>query len=43
LRGRKGYGWILAEANFDSAEMLVAQMKRDEALAREILQARSAS
>jgi riboflavin kinase / FMN adenylyltransferase len=32
-------GWIRAEAKFDSAEVLVQQMKRDEAWAKEILRA----
>jgi riboflavin kinase/FMN adenylyltransferase len=32
-------GWIRAEVKFDSAEALVAQMKQDEARAREILRA----
>jgi riboflavin kinase/FMN adenylyltransferase len=36
-------GWIRAEAKFASAAALVAQMKQDEARAREILQAPSAS
>ncbi len=35
-------GWIRAEAKFDSAEALVAQMRRDEAQAKEILRALSA-
>jgi riboflavin kinase / FMN adenylyltransferase len=36
-------GWIRAEVKFDSASALVAQMKRDEARAREILRAPSVS
>jgi riboflavin kinase / FMN adenylyltransferase len=36
-------GWIRAEAKFASAEALIAQMQRDEARAREILRAPSAS
>jgi riboflavin kinase/FMN adenylyltransferase len=36
-------GWIRAEAKFDSGAALVAQMQRDEARAREILRAPSAS
>ncbi len=36
-------GWIRAEAKFASAAALVAQMQRDEAQAREILQAPSAN
>ncbi len=36
-------GWIRAEAKFASAAALVAQMKRDEAQARAILRAQSAS
>jgi riboflavin kinase / FMN adenylyltransferase len=36
-------GWIRAEAKFASAAALIAQMKRDDARAREILQAPSAS
>jgi riboflavin kinase / FMN adenylyltransferase len=36
-------GWIRAEAKFASAEALIAQMKRDEAQAKEILRASSAS
>jgi riboflavin kinase/FMN adenylyltransferase len=35
-------GWIRAEVKFDSAAALVAQMRRDEARAREILRAPSA-
>ena len=36
-------GWIRAEAKFASAAALIAQMKRDDARAREILQASSAN
>ncbi|MDQ6868674.1 MAG: bifunctional riboflavin kinase/FAD synthetase [Pseudomonadota bacterium] len=36
-------GWIRAEEKFDSAAALVAQMQRDEARAKQILQAPSAS
>jgi len=36
-------GWIRAEAKFDSAAALIAQMQRDDARAREILQAPSAN
>jgi riboflavin kinase/FMN adenylyltransferase len=36
-------GWIRAEVKFDSASALMAQMKRDEARAREILRAPSVS
>ena len=36
-------GWIRAEAKFASAAALIAQMKLDDARAREILQAPSAS
>ena len=36
-------GWIRAEAKFASAAALIAQMKRDDARAREILQAPSAN
>jgi riboflavin kinase/FMN adenylyltransferase len=35
------FGWIRAEAKFDSAAALMAQMQRDEARAREILRALS--
>jgi riboflavin kinase / FMN adenylyltransferase len=36
-------GWIRAEEKFDSAEALIAQMKRDKARARDVLRAPSAS
>jgi riboflavin kinase/FMN adenylyltransferase len=36
-------GWIRAEAKFDSPAALIAQMQRDDARAREILQAPSAN